>query len=61
MNDKNDKKPPSKRVIWTRILCGFLALLMVGSLAMLAIQIILQEKNAHDHAATPDIKLSETL
>ncbi len=61
MNDKNDKKPTSKRVLWTRILCGILALLMVGSIAVMAIQLILEETREHDHASAPSYELSETV
>ncbi len=59
MNDRNDKKPISKRTLWTRILCGILAFLMVGSIAILAIQLILEEH--HDHAAAPSIRQTEIL
>ncbi len=43
MNDKKDKKPLSKKVFWTRVMCIFLAVLMIGSLMFLAIQLIVEE------------------
>ena len=42
----NDKKPTSKNQLWIRILCAFLAFLMIGSVAFLAIELILDEINS---------------
>lgn len=42
----NDKKPTSKKRLWIRILCAFLAFLMIGSVAFLAIELILDEINS---------------
>ncbi len=61
MNDRNDKRPTPKRVIWTRILCGFLAFLMIGSLAFLAIELILDESNDQKKADAPEIVQTERL
>ena len=40
--EKNNKSKTSKKVIWTRILCIFLAFLMVGSVAYLSVQLIVE-------------------
>ncbi len=42
----NGKKPTSKKQLWIRILCAFLAFLMIGSVAFLAIELILDEINS---------------
>lgn len=57
MSEKNQNKKVSKRVLWTRIMCLVLALIMIGSVCYLAIELVvdaIREKNAHeghDHAS----------
>ena len=42
---KNNNSSVSATKLWTRILCGILAVLMVGSVAYLAIQLITESVN----------------
>ena len=55
MSEKNKKV--SKRVFWTRVLCLVLALIMIGSVCYLAVQLIIdsvkekKEHEGHDHAS----------
>ena len=37
---ENNNKKISKKVLWTRIFCAFLAFLMVASVAYLSVQLI---------------------
>ena len=64
MSEKNKKI--SKRVFWTRVLCLVLALIMIGSVCYLAVELIIdavREKKAlekNDHASLAQICFFES-
>lgn len=43
----SEKNKISKKVLWTRIVCAFLAFLMVASVAYLSIQLIVESVKAN--------------
>ena len=49
---ENNNKKISKKVLWTRIFCGFLAFLMVAGVAYLSVELIVDAvKTAKAEAA----------
>lgn len=62
MSEKNQNKKVSKRVFWTRTLCLVLALIMIGSVCYLAVQLIIEaavEKKEHEGHSHADLAYTE--